>query len=126
MVPKPAVIKAKTVAPAPAIAVSGVKSKVLPALDGSTTVPLQMPSGFINYDWRRVSDNVKVSSAQIYNAPVGVYKAKYDETPGCGPDYSPNFTVVNANGTPKPDPATSLTTSLLSSTSARLNWGAGR
>ncbi len=94
--PKPAVIKAKVVAAAPPITINGTKSKVLPALDGATTVPLQMPAGFINYEWIRVSDNVKVASTQIYNAPVGVYKAKYDETPGCGPSYSPEFTVITA------------------------------
>jgi hypothetical protein len=110
---------------AQAITIVGLKSKVLPALDGSTTVPLTMPAGYINYDWRRVSDNVKVSSAQTYNAPVGVYKAKYDVRTGCGPTYSPNFTVVNANGTPKPTAATNLTTTSLSSTSVRLNWTQG-
>lgn len=122
---KPAVIKAKTIAAAPPITVNGAKSKVLPSLDGSTTAPLQMPSGYINYSWVRVSDNIVVSTAQTYNAPVGVYKAKYDETPGCGPAYSPDFTVVNANGTPKPVAATSLTSTMLTTTSARLNWTQG-
>lgn len=122
--PKPAVIKLRSSeSQAAPITVAGLKSKVLPALDGSTTVPLTMPSGYINYDWRRVSDNVQVSTAQIYNAPAGVYKAKYDEREGCGPAYSPNFTVVNANGSPKPDPATNLTITSLSATSIRLNWG---
>lgn len=123
--PKPAVIKAKVVAPAPAITINGTKSKVLPALDGATTVPLQMPAGFTNYQWQRASDNVIVATTQIYNAPVGTYRAKYDETPGCGPSFSPDFVVVNANGTPKPDAVTGLTTSVLTSTSARLNWTQG-
>lgn len=123
--PKPAVIKAKVVAPAPAITINGTKSKVLPALDGATTVPLQMPAGFTNYQWQRASDNAIVATTQIYNAPVGTYRAKYDETPGCGPSFSPDFTVVNANGSPKPDPATNLTTSMLTSTSARLVWTQG-
>jgi predicted esterase len=120
--PKPAVIKAKVVQPAPAITINGTKSKVLPALDGATTVPLQMPAGYTNYQWQRVSDNVIVATTQIYNAPIGTYRAKYDETPGCGPSFSPNFTVVNANGTPKPDPVTNLTSLMLTTTSARLNW----
>ncbi|MBO9571886.1 MAG: fibronectin type III domain-containing protein, partial [Chitinophagaceae bacterium] len=123
--PKPVEIKQKVVSPAPPITIVGVKSNVLPALDGSTTVPLQMPSGFINYQWVRTSDNVTVATTQTYNAPVGTYKARYDETPGCGPSYSPDYTVVNANGTPKPDPATSLTTSMPTSTSAKLNWSQG-
>lgn len=121
--PKPAVIRLQSGATqATPITIVGLKSKVLPSLDGSTTVPLTMPAGYTNYDWRRVSDNVKVSSAQTYNAPPGVYKAKYDVRTGCGPAYSPNFTVVNANGSPKPDAATNLTITTLSSTSVRLNW----
>ncbi|MEP7258270.1 MAG: fibronectin type III domain-containing protein, partial [Flavitalea sp.] len=119
---KPAVIKTKSTTITPPITVSGIKSKVLPALDGSTTVPLQLPAGFTSYEWYRVSDNVKVGSAQIYNAPIGVYKARYTEQFGCGANFSPNFTVINANGTPKPDPVTNLTTTTLSATSARLNW----
>ena len=124
--PKPAVIRVRSNASqAEPIAIVGLKSKHLPALDGSTTVPLTMPAGHINYDWRRVSDNVKVSSSVTYNAPAGTYKAKYDERAGCGPTYSPNFTVVNANGSPKPAAATNLTITSLSSTSVRLNWTQG-
>lgn len=123
--PKPAVIKAKVVQPAPAITINGTRSNVLPALDNSTTVPLQMPAGFTNYQWQRASDNAIVATTQIYNAPVGTYRAKYDETPGCGPSFSPNYVVVNANGTPKPDAATNLTSTMLTSTSARLNWTQG-
>ena len=120
--PKPAVIKQGASTQAPPIMIAGTKSKVLPALDKSTTVLLEMPAGYINYEWRRVSDNVKVGSAQTYNAPVGTYKAKYQVRAGCGPGYSPNFTVVNANGSPKPAAATNLTITSLSATSIRLNW----
>lgn len=123
--PKPAVIKAKTTSAAAAITVSGIKSKVLPALDGSTTVPLELPTGFTNYQWVRVSDNVVVSTQQTYNAPVGVYKAKYNDQFGCPYNFSPNFTVVNANGTPKPVAASALTATGLSLTSTRLNWTQG-
>lgn len=120
--PKPAVIKAKAASAASAITVSGINSKVLPALNGNTTVPLTLPSGFTNYQWVRVSDNVIVGNQQIFNAPIGVYKGKYNDQFGCPYDFSPNFTVVDANGTPKPDPATSLVATALSLTSTRLNW----
>ncbi len=123
--PKPAVVKVKTITETAAITVGGAKSKVLPALDGSTTVPLQLPTGFINYEWYRVSDNVKVGSAATFNGPIGVYKARYSEQYGCGTTFSPNFTVVNANGTPKPAAPTALTASPLSRTSVRLNWTQG-
>lgn len=122
---KPAVITTKGTTQPPPVAINGIKSNVLPALDGSTTVPLMMPAGFINYEWIRVSDNVKVSSSQIYNAPVGVYKAKYDEQNGCGSAYSAEYTVVSASGSPKPSPATNLASSVLSSGASRLTWSQG-
>ena len=122
---KPAVIKAKTGANAAPITVSGVNSKVLPALNGNTTVPLTLPSGFTSYQWVRVSDNVVVGNQQIFNAPVGVYKGKYNDQFGCPYTFSPNFTVIDANGTPKPDPASDLVATGLSLTSTRLNWTQG-
>jgi hypothetical protein len=119
---KPAVIKAKTGAIAEPITVSGLNSKVLPALNGNTTVPLTLASGFTAYQWVRVSDNAVVGNQQIFNAPVGVYKGSYNDQFGCPYSFSPNFTVINANGSPKPDPATNLVATGLTLTSTRLNW----
>ncbi len=99
--PKPVVVKTKGTTQTAAITIIGEKSNVLPALDGSTTVPLQLPAGFINYEWYRVSDNVQVGNSQNFNAPVGIYKARYSEEFGCGTVFSPDFAVINANGTPK-------------------------
>ncbi|RYZ48895.1 MAG: hypothetical protein EOP49_17510, partial [Sphingobacteriales bacterium] len=119
---KPAVIRAKPAAIGQAITVSGVSSKVLPALNGNTTVALTLPSGFTAYQWVRVSDNVVVGNAQVFNAPIGVYKGKYNDQFGCPYSFSPNFTVIDAAGTPKPDAATNLVATGLSLTSTRLNW----
>ncbi len=123
--PKPVVVKTKTTTQTPPITVQGTRSRVLPAPDGSTTVPLELPAGFINYEWYRVSDNSLVATTQVFNAPVGVYKARYSEQYGCGTDFSPNFTVVNAGGSPKPDPAANLVATPLSVSSVRLNWTQG-
>jgi poly(3-hydroxybutyrate) depolymerase len=120
--PKPAVIKLKTTTQTPPITIAGVKSKVLPAADGSTTVPLQLPSGFINYEWYRSSDNTLMATTQVYNAPVGTYKARYAEQYGCGTSFSPDFVVINANGLPKPDAPSNLVATALSLTSVRLDW----
>lgn len=119
---KPAVIRAKPPAVGQPIAVSGISSKVLPALNGNTTVALTLPSGYTAYQWVRVSDNVVVGTAQIFNAPIGVYKGKYNDQFGCPYSFSPNFTVIDAAGTPKPDAATNLVATGLSLTSTRLNW----
>ena len=123
--PKPAIVKLKTTTVTPPITINGAKSNALPALDGSTTVPLQMPAGFLNYQWYRVSDSVLVATTQIFNAPVGTYIGRYSEQFGCGTSFSPNYIVVDANGTPKPDPVTNLTTTPLSTTQVRLNWSQG-
>ncbi len=123
--PKPVIIKTKNGTQTEPIAIDGSRSKVLPALDGSTNVPLTLPPGFINYQWYNVANDSLVSSSQKFNAPVGVYKARYAEQFGCGTEFSPNFTVVNANGSPKPDAATNLTTVPLTQTSALLNWTQG-
>ena len=123
--PKPAVIKAKAASAAEPIAVSGLASKVLPALDGKTTVLLTLPSDFTSYQWVRTSDNAVVSTSQTYNAPVGVYKGKYNDQFGCPYDFSPTFTVINANGTPKPTAASNLVATANSLTSTRLNWTQG-
>ena len=123
--PKPAIVKLKTTTVTPPVTVSGAASNVLPALDGSTTVPLQMPAGFLNYQWYRVSDSALMASTQVFNAPVGTYIARYSEQYGCGTSFSPNYTVVDANGTPKPDPVTNLTSTPLNTTQVKLNWAQG-
>lgn len=120
--PIPAVIGVKSITQTAPIQVSGLHSQVLPSLDGSTTVPLTLPSGFLNYRYYRASDNSLLASQQNYNAGIGTVRAKYDEKYGCGSNFSPDFTVVNAAGTPKPPAAASLAVSPLTQTSLRLNW----
>lgn len=119
---KPAVIRAKPAAAALPIAVSGVNSKVLPALNGNTTVPLTLPANFTAYQWVRVSDNVVVGNSQIFNAPIGTYKGKYNDQFGCPYSFSPDFAVIDAAGSPKPAAATNLVATGLTLTSTRLNW----
>lgn len=120
--PKPAVIFPKTQTITPPITVSGLRSKVLPALDGSTTVPLTLPSGYFGYEWRRVGDNVVVSTSNNYNAPIGQYSAKIIEQFGCGSASSPIFTVIDKNGSPKPEAAKNLSAFSSSIGSIQLDW----
>ncbi|HUQ64902.1 MAG TPA: fibronectin type III domain-containing protein [Flavitalea sp.] len=123
--PKPAIVKLKSPTIPPPITINGTRSNVLPALDGNTTVPLQMPAGYFNYQWYRVTDSVLVATTQIYNAPVGTYIARYSEQYGCGSLFSPNYTVVDANGSPQPDPAVNLTSTPVNLTSIKLSWTQG-
>lgn len=119
---KPAVIKPKSTTQTAAITVKGPHSKVLPALDGATTVPLMLPDGFQNYQWFTSADEKKVDSGQVYNAPIGVYKARYEEQFGCGTAFSPDFIVVDANGSPKPAPALNVKAVPLTETVTKINW----
>ncbi len=122
---KPAVIKTKGTTQAAPIQVVGNRSKVLPALDGSTTVPLTMPDGFLNYEWFDATTNTKIDSNQLHEAGIGTYKTRYEEEYGCGTEFSPLFHVIDANGTPKPGAATNLSSTALGESVIRLNWTDG-
>ena len=118
--PKPAVISSKPVTQTPDIQVDGTKSKVLPAPDGSTSVPLVLPTGYVSYQWFQGA-NV-VSTQNTYVAGPGTYTAKVVEQFGCGALPSAPFTVINANGHPKPEIAKNLSAAAVSLTSIQLDW----
>lgn len=120
--PIPAVIKSKSTSQTPNITVAGNYSIVLPSLDNKTTVPLTLPDGYVRYEWYRSSDNALVSSSQVYNAPAGTYYAKTFEQSDCGSLASATFTVVNANGTPKPDATTNLEAVPQNNGEIKLTW----
>ncbi|MEJ7735800.1 MAG: LamG-like jellyroll fold domain-containing protein [Chitinophagaceae bacterium] len=120
--PTPVVVKYKAVTQTPAIQITGLKSKVLPSPDGSTTTPLEIPGGYASYEWRRVSDNVVVSTQSTYNAAPGQYKAKVTEQYGCSAEFSPVFTVISSNGANAPDAAKNLVAIANSKTSIQLDW----
>lgn len=120
--PRPITISQKEATVTPPITIDGLHSNVLPAPDGSTTVPLKVPEGYASYDWRRVSDNALVSSGNTFIAPVGQYKVQVTETFGCSSSYSDPYTVIAANGTDVPDKATSVNAITLSNTSIEVYW----
>jgi fibronectin type 3 domain-containing protein/poly(3-hydroxybutyrate) depolymerase len=118
--PRPAVISSKPVTQTPLPQVNGLKSKVLPAPDGSTTVPLILPANYVSYQW--LQGTTVVGNQRAYAAAAGDYMAKVVEQFGCGALPSPVFTVVNANGYPKPEPAKNLSAAAVSLTSIQLDW----
>jgi len=120
--PKPVEIKTKSTTQTPPIEIEGKHSKVLPAPDGSVTVSLGLPEGFVNYQWYTDTSTAPVDTLRVYNAEVGHYKARYSEEFGCGTEFSPLFHVIDAEGSPKPDPATQLTAAPVSAASVKLNW----
>lgn len=120
--PTPAVISLKTATVTPPISINGLFSNVIPAPNAQTTTPLMVPATFAAYEWRRVSDNTLVSSANTYNAPVGEYKVKVTEQYGCSSSFSSPYKVINASGNPKPDAASNLNAYALSNTSVQVEW----
>ncbi len=120
--PNPVDIKTKSTTQTPPIQIEGKHSKVLPAPDGSVTVPLGMPEGFVNYQWYTDTSTAAIDTFRVYNAGIGQYKARYSEEFGCGTEFSPLFHVIDADGSPKPDPATQLTAAPASAASVKLNW----
>jgi chitodextrinase/dienelactone hydrolase len=120
--PIPVVIKVKDITQPDPITVYGMHSKVLPALDGSTTVPLALDSGFFNYTWYASGSTALLDTGRVFEAGLGSYRGMYEEKFGCGSLYSPDFVVVDANGSPKPSPATNLVAAPVSQTSLALTW----
>ncbi|HEY0679687.1 MAG TPA: PA14 domain-containing protein, partial [Chitinophagaceae bacterium] len=120
--PSPVVVGPKTTTITPAIGIKGLRSKVLPAPDGSTSVPLRLPPGYTGYEYWRTDDNLLVGTDSIYNATPGTYKARVKEAFGCNAFFSPDFTVVAANGFNKPHPAKNLTAFAPNQTSIQLDW----
>ncbi|HEX2609197.1 MAG TPA: hypothetical protein VHK91_17570, partial [Flavisolibacter sp.] len=94
--PIPVVVQQKAATVTPPIQINGLRSNVVPAPDGSTTVPLTVPnsSKYISFEWRRASDNVVVGNSAVYNAPAGQYKVKVNEQFGCSSSFSSVYTVV--------------------------------
>jgi hypothetical protein len=123
--PKPAVIGTKTATNTAAITPAGNSSNVLPSLDGKTSVTLELPPGYVKYEWYNAATNTLVGTEQLYVAGVGQYKAKYYEGYSCGSNFSPVFTVVNANGPNKPTPSTGLSAISTSSSTVKLTWTDG-
>ncbi|MGB8192399.1 MAG: hypothetical protein WCF67_10795, partial [Chitinophagaceae bacterium] len=108
--PKPVVVGPKSTTVTPPITIKGLRSKVVPAPDGSTTVPLKLPPGFVAYEyWKLSTDSTIVGTDSIYQAGPGKYRARVKEQFGCNAFFSPDFTVIPANGINKPDAAKNLT-----------------
>lgn len=121
--PIPVVIKLKDPTVPPAITVPALTSKVIPALDGSDSVTLQEPTGYLTYAWKKVGNPsvLGTSNTFVVRTP-GDYTVQVTEQFGCSSNPSTPFTVVDANGPNKPDAAIGLTVSTLSKTSLKLDW----
>ena len=120
--PRPAIISQKPNTVTPSIQVTGLSSKVLPAPDGSTVVPLELPAGYTAYEWKNLNTGSIVSTTRTLLATPGEYQAVVKEQLVCNSTPSPVFKVVDAAGNPKPKTVTDLVVTRTSTTAANLSW----
>ncbi|HUP12672.1 MAG TPA: fibronectin type III domain-containing protein, partial [Niastella sp.] len=98
----------------------------IPAPNGQTTAPLEVPDGFVSYNWVKEGSSTVLSTTRFLNASsAGFYKVQVKEKYGCttsSSDYSKSFQVVNASGTNSPPAVSALTATTVSKTSIQLKW----
>ncbi|MTI38373.1 fibronectin type III domain-containing protein, partial [Fulvivirga lutimaris] len=118
---EPVVISTKLATVTPPISVAENMSYVLPALDGSANTTLELPEGYAEYEWRK--NGAVVSNSRVFaDATPGDYIAQVKEFGGCSSSFGDPFTVVSADGNPKPDAPSNLRASNVDKTQLKLNW----
>ncbi|SHM92875.1 Fibronectin type III domain-containing protein [Chitinophaga jiangningensis] len=120
--PTPLNVKIKAPTQTPPITTKGLKSNLLPAPDGSTTITLRVPSGYVNYTWTNQNNQVVSTDSTFTTSVVGTYTARVTEQYGCSSNPSAPFAVINAVGPNGPDGIQSLTATPVSKTELRLDW----
>lgn len=120
--PTPLEVKIKAPTQTPPITTRGLKSNVLPSPDGSTTVTLVVPPGYVNYTWTNQDNQVVSTDSTFTTSVVGAYTVRVTEQYGCSSNPSAPYTVINAVGPNGPDGIQSLTATPVSKTALRLDW----
>ena len=119
----PLVVSIKQATVSPNITIPALTSNVIPALDTSHGVTLQVPTGYTSYLWQQVGSGTTLSTTnKLYTTTPGNYQVKVTEQFGCSSSFSNPYTVINANAANKPSPAAGLTINTLSQTALRLDW----
>src|SRR5207245_877769 len=96
--PAPVIVKLKDPTVPPTIKSSGLSSWVLPALDGSTSVQLEVPDSFATYNWQKSGSPTTLSTSNLLKVSTPAsYIVSVKENFGCSNVNSAPFTVVNAN-----------------------------
>jgi large repetitive protein len=121
--PLPVEIKIKAPTVPPSISIVGLRSKVVPAIDGSAGTPLSVPAGYASYLWQKEGSATTIGTTNTLTATTGGdYKVRVTEQFGCSSDFSAPFTIIDANGPNKPDAASNVIVSTVSKTALRLDW----
>lgn len=120
----PLVVKYKSVTITPDIKLSANSSGVLPTIDGSDGVKLELPDGYASYEWRKdnTSSSVIGTNRFLTATSPGNYYAKVTEQYGCSSAFSDAFKVIDGNAPNGPAAPTSFNGQALGITSAKLTW----
>jgi len=122
--PIPAVISIMPPTVTPSIVLSRTESNVYPSPDTSKGgVSLTVPGNYIHYAWVKAGTATVIDTNQVFIAKAaGQYQVTVTQQYGCSGNYSPIYTVIDANGTGAPSPANNLTAYSPSLTSVKLSW----
>jgi large repetitive protein len=123
--PVPVVIGVKQPTNTPPISVVPGMSDVIPAPNGQTSVNLQVPdTNYISFTWEQPGNSTVLGTSEVFKATApGQYIASVTQQFGCSSNWSPPFTVINANGPNPPSAAANLVATALSSfTQVQLEW----
>jgi len=116
-------VKEKSGTITPDIQVSGLASKIIPSPDGKTSVPLELPEGYVEYGWKLKNTSTILSTERVFSASLpGEYVATVTEQFGCSSSFSSPFKVVDANDVNPPPALSSAAGFALSKTSIKLQW----
>jgi len=119
----PVVVKEKAPTLTPPITPVAGRSVHIPSPDGSTSVTLQLPTGYEEYTWKDATTNAVVGTERTLTVTSpATFIARIKEVGGCSALDSPPFSVINANGPNAPDPISNLNVAPLGLTSLVLSW----
>ena len=118
----PAVVGLMPPTVSPPVTTAANSSVAIPDLNGNGTT-LMVPPAYTSYTWEAVGNSTVIgtNNTLAVNTP-GQYNIEVTQLHGCSSNFSPPFTVINANGPNKPDPGSDLIATTMSPTSIVLNW----
>lgn len=119
----PVVVGDKAPTQTPPIQLTQLQSKYIPDVNGNSSVGLTLPAGFETYSWNKsgVTEPIGVTQS-ITVTSTGSYTGTVREVGGCSSLPSEAFSILDANGPNKPDPASNLQVASVSKTQLRLTW----
>ena len=107
----------------PNITIAPLTSNVIPALDTSKGVTMQVPTGYASYVWKAVGGTTTLSSTNtLYTRTPGSYTVQVTQQFGCSSSPSAPYPVINAAGANGPSAVGSLQVTPISQTALRLDW----